>query len=64
MGMKFPDPPLGLGLKYHGPPPILPSIVMKMIVQLSINGLIKYKFITRDVAAEFLVDINFTFILK
>ena len=29
-GMKIPDPPLGLGLKYHDPPPILPSIGKKI----------------------------------
>ena len=36
MRMKFPDPPLGL--KYRDPTLILPSIVTKMIVQLSINN--------------------------
>ena len=52
IGMKFPDSPLGLGLKYHEPPPILPSIVMKLSINknllrhLTIDVLIKYKFIT------------------
>ena len=70
MEVKCANPPLGLGLKYYVPRSILPLIAMKMIVQLSkqillrhltIDVLIKYKFIIRDVPGVFLVDIYFTF---
>ena len=71
MEVKCANPPLRLGLKYYVPRSILPSIAMKMIVQLSkqillrhltIDVLIKYKFIIRDVPGVFLVDIYFTFL--